>query len=106
MENNYSVNISWSGEDRGFIATMPEFPGLSAYGKTYVDVAENAQIAIQAALDVLAEDGFAPPVPIPPQHHDSPLGDMKEAAFTNSPSKWHKAQRMNQGDYKNVPVAA
>jgi antitoxin HicB len=46
--------IVWSGEDEGFIATIPDLPGCSAWGQTLAEAArevEDAQAAwIQACM--------------------------------------------------------
>lgn len=33
----YSIEISYSGEDKGYIAVVPELPGCSAFGATKED---------------------------------------------------------------------
>jgi predicted RNase H-like HicB family nuclease len=52
--NHYLVEIVWSDEDEGFIATVPDLPGCSAWGRTLADAArevEDAQAAwIQACM--------------------------------------------------------
>lgn len=50
-------NIQWSDEDEGFIATAPEYPGLSAFGSTPGEAAKELFIAMDAWLEVLEEDG-------------------------------------------------
>ena len=51
---HYLVEIVWSDEDEGFIATVPDLPGCSAWGRTLADAAreiEDAQAAwIQACM--------------------------------------------------------
>lgn len=61
--NKYSVNILWSDEDKGFIALSPEFPGLSAFGKTRQDAIEEAQAALQLFIDSYRDDGLELPEP-------------------------------------------
>ena len=42
----YEVIIYWSGEDRAFIAEVPELPGCMADGKTYAEALRNvSQVA-------------------------------------------------------------
>lgn len=48
--NRYPLNIFWSAEDKGFIAEVPDLPGCSAWGKTEVEAASEAQDAIAAWL--------------------------------------------------------
>ncbi len=59
----YSVNIVYSEEDEGYIATIPEFPGLSAYGETPEEAIEEAQIALKGFIEVFKEDGCRLPTP-------------------------------------------
>lgn len=58
----YSISIKWSDEDNGFIAIVPELPGLSAFGETQEDVMAELKIAAKAYMDVLRQSGK----PIPP----------------------------------------
>lgn len=59
----YSINIIYSEEDDGYIATIPEFSGLSAYGETPEEAIEEAQIALKGFMDVYKEDGCTVPDP-------------------------------------------
>lgn len=61
--NNYSINISWSDKDQGFIATIPEFKNLSAFGKTYEDALEQAKTVLDAYIEVYIQDGETLPEP-------------------------------------------
>lgn len=59
--HKYSFKIFWSDEDQAFIATCPEFPGLSAFGET----AEEALAEARVALDLFIEDMTAAGEPLP-----------------------------------------
>lgn len=59
----YSINIIYSEEDEGYIATVPEFPGLSAYGETPEEAIEEAQMALKGFIEVFKEDGCKIPAP-------------------------------------------
>jgi len=59
----YSINIIWSDEDEGYIATIPEFPGLSAFGDTPEEAIEEANIALAGFIEVFKEDGCKIPEP-------------------------------------------
>ena len=61
--NRYSMNISWSDEDESYVATCPEFPGLSAFGETPEEALAEAQIALQLFIDTYNEDGMPLPEP-------------------------------------------
>jgi predicted HicB family RNase H-like nuclease len=61
MQQKFGVVVQWSAEDEAFVATSPEFPGL-----TGVDPDQNTAIAelreaIEMALEVMAEEGQEPP---------------------------------------------
>jgi predicted RNase H-like HicB family nuclease len=59
----YRIDLSWSDEDGGYIATIPEFPNLSAFGETPDKALAEAKIAANLMLEVLKEDGQTPPEP-------------------------------------------
>ena len=62
MENNYSISIQWSEEDRKFIAHLPEFgPYAHTHGDTYAIALENAL----EVLELLIEDYTARHKPLP-----------------------------------------
>lgn len=66
MEHKYSLNIFWSDEDGCFVATIPEFPNLSAFGGTAEKAAKDAKLVLAMALESLARDGI--PAPEPQKH--------------------------------------
>lgn len=59
----YSVNASWSDEDEGYIALVPELPGLSAFGDTPEEAVAEAKIAAEGFIKVFQEDGCEVPNP-------------------------------------------
>ncbi len=59
----YSINLAWSKEDECYVATVPEFPGLSAMGETPEKAAEEAKIAVDGFLEIYLEDGCEIPEP-------------------------------------------
>lgn len=61
--SKYSLNTVWSDEDNGFIATVKEFPGLSAFGETRLEAIKEAEIALEGFLKVYEEDGCDLPEP-------------------------------------------
>ena len=66
MHIKYSVNIFWSAEDDCYVATIPDFPYLSAFGDTQEEAIADAQKVIQMAIESLQRDG----IPLPePKHH-------------------------------------
>lgn len=60
---NYSMHISWSDKDDGFIATVPEFNNLSAFGKTYREALEELEVVLSGYVEVYNEDNVPLPEP-------------------------------------------
>jgi predicted RNase H-like HicB family nuclease len=60
---NFSFRLEWSDEDEGYIATCPEFPGLSAFGETPEEAIEEAQIALELFIEDHEESGETLPEP-------------------------------------------
>lgn len=64
MRFRYAVNLVWSSEDEGYIATVPELPGLSAFGETAEEAVREAACAAEAFVEVIADSGSPIPVPL------------------------------------------
>jgi predicted RNase H-like HicB family nuclease len=58
----YSISIRWSDEDNGFIATVPEMPGLSAFGKNQSKALSELKIAAQAYIKSLRKSEKPDPI--------------------------------------------
>ncbi len=63
MENKYPINIFWSEEDGCYVATIPDFPNLSAFGETQEEAVADAKQVLQMAIESLERDGISPPQP-------------------------------------------
>ena len=61
--NNYKFDLAWSVEDEGYIATCPEFVGLSAFGETANEALAEAQVALKLFIETYKEKGIALPEP-------------------------------------------
>ena len=59
----YLVEIFWSDEDEGYIATVPDLPGCSAFGATPEEAAHEVQDAVTAWIEACRAAGD--PVPAP-----------------------------------------
>ena len=59
----YSAHVQWSDLDNEFVATSPEFPGLSALGASADEAVSALTEAIEVAVDALRADGE--PIPEP-----------------------------------------
>lgn len=55
--NKYGFRITWSEEDKGYIATSPEFPGLAAFGESEEEALAEAKVARQMFIDDMRERG-------------------------------------------------
>ena len=56
--SKYSILLQWSKEDKAYIATVPELPGLSAFGSSPDEAIKELSIAQELYLEVLQEDGY------------------------------------------------
>jgi predicted HicB family RNase H-like nuclease len=59
----YSFNVAWSDEDEAFVATCPEFEGLSAFGSTQLAALKEAQVALKLMIETYQEKGWPLPEP-------------------------------------------
>ena len=57
--NRYPIEVFWSEEDGGYIATVPDLPGCSAWGETEADAIREAHEAIAAWLEAAQAAGRA-----------------------------------------------
>ncbi len=63
IEEKYSFKVRYSEEDEGYISVCPEFPGLSAFGKTPGEAIEEAEIALELFIESYKETGRNLPKP-------------------------------------------
>lgn len=61
---NYQFNLIWSEEDDSYIATCPEFYGLSAFGDTPEEALGEAKVALELFIESYEEDGIPLPEPV------------------------------------------
>lgn len=59
----YSLKVFYSEDDEGYIATCPEFEGLSAFGETRTEALEEATIALKGFIETYAEEQRELPAP-------------------------------------------
>lgn len=60
---NYQFNLTWSEEDDSYIATCPEFYGLSAFGDTPEEALAEAKIALELFIESYEADKIPLPEP-------------------------------------------
>lgn len=63
MMHKYEIIIYWDGQDKIYVADVPELPGCSAHGETYDAALASVKDAIQLWVDTARE--FGDPVPEP-----------------------------------------
>jgi predicted RNase H-like HicB family nuclease len=63
---NYPIEVFWSAEDEGFIATVPDLPGCSAWGATEAVAIAEAHDAAGAWLKAARAAGRDIPPPSTP----------------------------------------
>ena len=69
----YSINLCWSGEDGGYIATVPEFENLSAFGETAEEALSQAKDALQGFFETYSAQGLPLPEPRKRPRHSGQL---------------------------------
>lgn len=62
----YKINIFYSPEDNGYIGTVPELKGCSAFGKTEEAVLKEVKIAAKLWLETAEKNKI--PIPAPKKH--------------------------------------
>jgi predicted RNase H-like HicB family nuclease len=53
---HYGFDVFWSEEDGGYIATCPDFPGLSAFGETEEEALSEGKGAVRLLLEWLQSE--------------------------------------------------
>lgn len=59
----YKIIFYWSGEDKVFVAEVPELPGCMAHGATQETALANVKEAMQLWIDTARECGDVVPEP-------------------------------------------
>lgn len=62
-EPTYSFRVIWSEEDQSFVATCPEFEGVSAFGDTAEDALREAQVALRLTIETYVQSRWDIPAP-------------------------------------------
>lgn len=61
--SHHSIVVQWSDEDQGFIANVPELPGLSAFGDTPEIAIKELESAKKLFIESMVTDGESVPEP-------------------------------------------
>jgi predicted RNase H-like HicB family nuclease len=60
----YAIVLIYSGEDEGYVATVPELPGCSAFGETEEEAIREVKVAVSLWLSAARKAGRKIPEPI------------------------------------------
>lgn len=60
----YAIELVWSEEDGGYIATVPELPGCSAFGETEEEALREVKVAQELWLKAARKEGRPVPKPV------------------------------------------
>jgi len=60
----YAIVVAYSDEDEGYIATVPELPGCSAFGDTEEEAIKEVKVAASLWLSAARKAGRKVPEPI------------------------------------------
>jgi len=63
MVGKYAIEIFYSREDEGYIATVPELPGCSAFGETEEGALKEVKVAIDLWVEIAEKEGREIPKP-------------------------------------------
>jgi len=63
MAGRYAIEIFYSEEDEGYIATVPELPVCSAFGETEEEALKEVKVAIGLWLEAAEKEGRQIPKP-------------------------------------------
>lgn len=61
--DNYSFQVQWSESDESYVASCPEFPGVSALAPTPEDALGEVRIALEATVETYQHEGWDLPEP-------------------------------------------
>lgn len=63
IARRYPMVIAWSPDDRIFVATFPDIPGLKAYGSTAGEAAQSGEEVVIVWATAMLDAGRALPAP-------------------------------------------
>src|SRR5689334_15187290 len=61
--NRYGIRVLWSEEDGAFIATCPDFEGLSAFGDSKAEALEEMETVLRMEVEAYEAEGRTLPAP-------------------------------------------
>jgi len=63
MVGKYAIEIFYSREDEGYIATVPELPGCSAFGESEEEALKEVKVAIDLWVETAEKEDREIPKP-------------------------------------------
>lgn len=60
----YSFRVVWSDEDEAYVATCPEFDGVSGFGASADEAMREAQASLELAIEAYEDEGWQLPEPV------------------------------------------
>lgn len=67
--DHYSFRLEYSDEDEAYIASVPEFPGITAHGDNPDEAMKEVQIALGGVIEVYTEKKMILPEPLKRQDY-------------------------------------
>ena len=84
---DYRVKILYSEKDKGFVATVPDLEGCSAFGTTRAKALHEISVVKDLWIESCLESGK----PLPPVRY---IPEQSEAIFLDDPKeKWQQVER-------------
>ncbi|MDR3673255.1 MAG: toxin-antitoxin system HicB family antitoxin [Holophaga sp.] len=68
-DSTYGFRVVWSQEDDAFVATCPEFEGVSGFGPTQEEALAEAKVSLELAIETYLAEGWELPRPETMQAH-------------------------------------
>ena len=81
----YPIKVFYSKEDQGYIATIPDLPGCSAFGETEDEALKEIHVASDLWLEVARKEGRPIPQATPAE------GEASGKVLARIPRSLHRA---------------
>ena len=82
---HYLIEIAWGDAD--FIATLPDLPGCSAWGRTAAEAASHIEDAQATRIEACEASGESVPQPMTPARRAPECHEHRPLGFTLKPQR-------------------
>lgn len=82
----YTIQTFWEDDDGGYIATVPDLPGCSAFGETVQEAVAEVEDAIEAWIEAAKAAGN----PIPQPSRPAMAGEFSGKVLLRMPRELHR----------------